>query len=94
MHRHDPEQGVSEAKSLLLALLTTLFCFPLAYACRQSMLRGKAKARRLPLTGFLLVGVAGFEPATLWSQTRYATRLRYTPKRKCKSIKFFVISIP
>jgi hypothetical protein len=28
-----------------------------------------------------MVGVAGFEPATLWSQTRCATRLRYTPLR-------------
>ncbi len=28
-----------------------------------------------------MVGVAGFEPATLWSQTRCATRLRYTPMR-------------
>ncbi len=27
-----------------------------------------------------LVAVAGIEPATLWSQTRCATRLRYTPK--------------
>ena len=27
-----------------------------------------------------LVGVKGFEPSTLWSQTRCATRLRYTPK--------------
>ncbi len=26
-----------------------------------------------------LVGVEGFEPPTLWSQTRCATRLRYTP---------------
>ena len=26
-----------------------------------------------------LVGVAGFEPAALWSQTRCATKLRYTP---------------
>ncbi len=26
-----------------------------------------------------VVGVAGFEPATLWSQTRCATKLRYTP---------------
>ena len=25
------------------------------------------------------VGVAGFEPATPWSQTRYANQLRYTP---------------
>src|SRR6185503_2219442 len=27
----------------------------------------------------LLVGAAGFEPATFWSQTRRATRLRYAP---------------
>lgn len=26
------------------------------------------------------VGVTGFEPATLWSQTRCATKLRYTPE--------------
>jgi uncharacterized YccA/Bax inhibitor family protein len=28
-----------------------------------------------------MVGVEGFEPPTLWSQTRCATRLRYTPTR-------------
>ena len=27
----------------------------------------------------LMVGVAGFEPAASWSQTRCATKLRYTP---------------
>ena len=27
-----------------------------------------------------LVGAVGFEPTTLWSQTRCATRLRYTPE--------------
>jgi hypothetical protein len=27
----------------------------------------------------LMVGVRGFEPPTSWSQTRRATRLRYTP---------------
>jgi hypothetical protein len=27
----------------------------------------------------LLVGAEGFEPPTLWSQTRCATRLRYAP---------------
>ena len=30
-----------------------------------------------PLT--VVVGVEGFEPPTLWSQTRCATKLRYTP---------------
>src|SRR3954454_17526439 len=29
----------------------------------------------------VLVGAAGFEPATFWSQTRRATRLRYAPPR-------------
>ena len=28
-----------------------------------------------------MVGVAGFEPAASWSQTRCATKLRYTPKK-------------
>ena len=37
-----------------------------------------SKTRRLPLSYSLMVRVAGFEPATLWSQTRCATRLRYT----------------
>ncbi len=30
-------------------------------------------------SGFFLVGKTGFEPATTWSQTRYATGLRYFP---------------
>ena len=29
----------------------------------------------------ILVGETGFEPATLWSQTRCATRLRHSPNR-------------
>ena len=33
-----------------------------------------------------MVGVAGFEPATLWSQTKCATKLRYTPSQLTKSI--------
>ena len=33
---------------------------------------------RLP---FCLVGVTGFEPATFWSRTKRATKLRYTPKK-------------
>ena len=35
---------------------------------------------RLSLLTKFLVGVRGFEPLTTWSQTRYATRLRHTPK--------------
>ena len=42
------------------------------------------KAEVLPLnyTRSLLVGVAGFEPATPCSQGRCATKLRYTPNTK------------
>lgn len=29
-----------------------------------------------------MVGEIGFEPTTLWSQTRCATRLRYSPTEK------------
>src|SRR5260370_39951068 len=38
------------------------------------------------LTSSILVGVAGFEPATSWSQTMRADRLRYTPYRAACSI--------
>src|SRR6476469_10607485 len=31
-----------------------------------------------------MVGAAGFEPATFWSQTRRATRLRYAPMLTAK----------
>ena len=41
---------------------------------------GQRRAKRNVIsTGGLLVGVAGFEPATPSSRTRCATRLRYTP---------------
>ena len=30
---------------------------------------------------FSVVGVTGFEPATFWSRTKRATKLRYTPKK-------------
>jgi hypothetical protein len=35
-----------------------------------------------------MVGVQGFEPWTPWSQTRCATRLRYTPKLLVPSVWF------
>ena len=34
---------------------------------------------------YLLVGVAGLEPAASWSRTKHATKLRYTPKTKISS---------
>jgi hypothetical protein len=33
------------------------------------------------------VGATGFEPATPWSRTMCATRLRYAPMNKCESVK-------
>ena len=32
-----------------------------------------------PIRTLPLVGVTGFEPATFWSRTKRATKLRYTP---------------
>ena len=34
-----------------------------------------------------LVGAIGFEPTTLWSQTRCAARLRYAPRSGDKGIR-------
>ena len=39
------------------------------------------KEKRLNLfRRFLMVEVTGFEPATFWSRTKRATKLRYTSK--------------
>lgn len=38
--------------------------------------------RRLERRTLSMVGETGFEPATLWSQTRCATRLRYSPTNR------------
>ena len=34
-----------------------------------------------------MVGAIGFEPTTLWSQTRCATRLRYAPESRCNEMR-------
>ena len=39
----------------------------------------KEKEIRAPLRTLGLVGVTGLEPAASWSQTKRATKLRYTP---------------
>jgi hypothetical protein len=41
----------------------------------------KDTAKRFSLNEMIMVGAEGFEPPTLWSQTRCATRLRYAPTR-------------
>ncbi len=39
------------------------------------------KSRTIADAAFLkVVGEEGFEPPTLWSQTRCATKLRYSPR--------------
>tara|TARA_B100000959_G_scaffold177029_1_gene185213 strand:+ start:1110 stop:1502 length:393 start_codon:yes stop_codon:yes gene_type:complete len=51
----------------------------------NSLKKSKKNISNKIITKFVLVlfikmvGAAGFEPATLWSQTRCATRLRYAP---------------
>ena len=47
---------------------------------------GVSKEKALPLRGkaFSFVGVAGFEPATLWSQTRCANRAALHPEKMSK----------
>ena len=44
---------------------------------KQSKKPGRLKTPGFNL--FLMVGATGFEPATFWSQTRRATKLRYAP---------------
>lgn len=41
------------------------------------------KPSQFLLRRLCVVGAAGFEPAAPWSQTRYATGLRYAPKLFC-----------
>lgn len=40
----------------------------------------KKRTGNLSISGFFLVEVTGFEPATFWSRTKRATKLRYTSK--------------
>ena len=53
--------------------------------CRM-ILRNLQKAKKNPSNSFefegFMVEVTGFEPATFWSRTKRATKLRYTSKHK------------
>ena len=53
---------------------------PGSQAIQHGVLRSRGCARRMRAMAHKVVGVTRFERATLWSQTRCATRLRYTPK--------------
>ncbi len=56
-------------------------------ACLGPTTEEAAVARSIPPShsGFLLVGVTGFEPATSSSRTTRATKLRHTPKALTRS---------
>ena len=49
----------------------------------------RKKPLELNPTAFSFVGARGFEPPTLWSQTRCATGLRYAPKSRIQNYDFF-----
>ena len=49
------------------------------YAGLANVRPDDCRIRCLRIKKMILVGAAGFEPATLWSQTRCATRLRHAP---------------
>ena len=44
------------------------------------------KAIQYKLNRFEVVEVTGFEPATFWSRTKRATKLRYTSKQPTKGL--------
>jgi hypothetical protein len=53
-------------------------CPQIRVVVRKFVLKVSANSRYLP--SLFVVGVAGFEPATSWSQTMRADQLRYTPR--------------
>ena len=72
--------GVGMSKLNLCSLpLTGFFVSKLTQA---SLVRFETKKPdHLSMIRFCFVGVAGFEPTTPWSQTRYTTGLCYTPNK-------------
>ena len=76
---HDPDREVIQKKKPVIRYAhSRVFFFYCAYENKFSTLI-KKKARHFVLRLFHFVGVAGFEPATLWSQTRCANRAALHP---------------
>ncbi len=48
--------------------------------CPAKRKRHKRKSPSIAAEALNMVGEEGFEPPTLWSQTRCATKLRYSPR--------------
>ena len=55
--------------------------FELTVPFSTLVFKTSALSRSATLPYRVVVGETGFEPATLWSQTRCATKLRYSPKK-------------
>ncbi len=55
---------------------------PTVSPSRVRDVKTKKAARTLSPSGFTIVGMTGFEPATLCSQNRCATKLRHIPRRR------------
>ena len=56
------------------------FSIQLSYGQSRTNVTTNKNAKGKALAN-VVVGAKGFEPSTLWSQTRCATRLRYAPTR-------------
>jgi hypothetical protein len=75
---HDPGGGVIQTKKPVVHFAhSRVFCL-LQTSCEHGIVSNK-KARHCRAQAFSFVGVAGFEPATLWSQTRCANRAALHP---------------
>ena len=74
-----------KAKNLPQATFFNAFC-PLRVQV-PSNFKPKEKRPHLREVSFLLVGVAGLEPAASSSRTKHATKLRYTPSSECTTAK-------
>jgi hypothetical protein len=77
---HTGRRPITQARTLCHGYV--VFHPPVGGFCRvlRANVSEFAADRMVACECVVLVGAAGFEPATFWSQTRRATRLRYAPK--------------
>ena len=86
--------GETKRKSLLFAsLIRRLKVLSFTYASKLATLRKTKTLSASAEKAFSFVGVAGFEPATLWSQTRCANRAALHPEKLSKNKTTFCLII-